>query len=132
MDAIIPRILIVEDDAANGMVAANFMEIFGYRSDIADTGAKALEMLRRKNDYHVVLMDVQMPDISGLEVTRKIREEERDLPYKSYIIGMTAHALPADLKACLDAGMDDYVTKPFTPEVLKKKIQAARPVPKVS
>lgn len=132
MDAMTPRILIVEDDPANGMVAENFMEIFGYQSDIAQTGDQALDMLRENNAYHAILMDVQMPDISGLDITRKIRELERNSPTKSHIIGMTAHARPDDKQACLDAGMDDYITKPFDPEQLKQKLRSARMVPKVS
>ncbi|MGM0422207.1 MAG: response regulator [Pseudomonadota bacterium] len=132
MDSDKYKILIVEDDPPNVLVAENFMEIFGYNSEVADTGAKALELLQN-NVYHAVLMDVQMPDMSGLEVTRKIRELEKhkDIP-RHYIIGMTAHARPDDREACLDAGMDDYITKPFNPEDLREKIKTAGPLSQVS
>jgi len=120
------KILIVEDDAANVLVAENFMEIFGYSSEVADTGVKALELLQN-NVYHAVLMDVQMPDMSGLDVTRKIREiENRKGVFHSHIIGMTAHARPDDRVACMEAGMDDYITKPFDPNDLKAKLKSVQ------
>ncbi|MBY0408480.1 MAG: PAS domain-containing protein, partial [Rickettsiales bacterium] len=119
-----PLVLLVEDYAPNVLVATSFLEQFGYRSHTAMNGREAIEKIRA-NPYALVLMDVQMHGMNGLEATSLIREYEKrhNLP-RLPIIGMTAHALSGDRERCLGAGMDDYIAKPFNPEELKEKIAA--------
>ncbi len=104
------RVLLAEDNEANQFVAQELLERAGITLDIADNGTVAVEKLRGGR-YDLVLMDVQMPELDGLAATRVIRADPaaQHLP----IIALTANALPADVQACLDAGMDDYVAKPI-------------------
>ncbi len=119
-----PLVLLVEDYPANILVATSFLENFGYRHDVATNGIAAIEKVKG-NDYYAVLMDVQMHGINGFETTRLIREYEKQYAKVPLtIIGMTAHALAGDRERCLDAGMDDYISKPFNPDELKRKLQA--------
>jgi PAS domain S-box-containing protein len=118
------RILLVEDYPANVLVATSLLEEFGYAYDVASHGAEALERLQQGGPYHLVLMDVQMPVLDGFEATRRLRalevaESRRPLP----VIGMTAHALVGDREKCFEAGMNDYIAKPFQPEELQAKLQ---------
>ncbi|MES2207592.1 MAG: response regulator [Pseudomonadota bacterium] len=119
-----PSILLVEDYAPNILVATLFLEQFGYTCDVAKNGREALEMIEHsRENYIVVLMDVQMHELNGFETTKIIREQEdakslARLP----IIGMTAHALAGDRERCIEAGMDDYISKPFDPMELKEKL----------
>ena len=116
------HVLLVEDYEPNILVATTFLEDFGYRVDIANNGHEAFELASARS-YIAILMDVQMHGMNGLDATRKIRrhEEETGRP-RARIIGMTAHALSGDRERCLGIGMDDYIAKPFHPEVLRKKI----------
>ncbi len=118
-----PRILVVEDYAANAMVAALYLEEFGYDYDIAESGHEALEKISQKN-YHAILMDVQMQGIDGLETTRMIRERELQsgTGNRIRIIGLTANAMISDRELCLAAGMDDYLTKPYKPLDFQMKL----------
>ncbi|MFO1241770.1 MAG: PAS domain S-box protein [Rickettsiales bacterium] len=118
-----PRILLVEDYAPNVLVASTLLEEFGYLCDVAGNGFEAIEKIRTYA-YPLVLMDVQMHDLNGLEATRIVREREQELGLaRTVIIGMTAHAMAGDRERCLTSGMDDYIAKPFNPDDLQHKIE---------
>jgi CheY-like chemotaxis protein len=120
-----PRILLVEDHKPNVMVATMVLESFGYECDVASNGFEAIEKATGGN-YDVVLMDVQMPGLNGFEATHRIRTHEKENnKHRMHIIGMTAHALLGDKERCLEAEMDDYISKPFDAENLRDKIEAA-------
>ncbi len=114
-----PRILLVEDNAVNQKVVVSILTKRGIDVDVASNGLEALSQLQRTT-FDVVLMDVQMPYMDGIEATRKIREDLQllDLP----IIAMTAHAMTGDRERCLSAGMNDYVSKPVNPNTLIQSI----------
>ena len=117
------RILLVEDYAANVLVATTFLEDFGYNVDVAVNAVQAIEKIKA-NDYAAVLMDVQMPGMNGFEATQQIRTyESKTGKSRSHIIGMTAHALMGDRERCIAAGMDNYISKPFNPDILQKMLQ---------
>jgi CheY-like chemotaxis protein/HPt (histidine-containing phosphotransfer) domain-containing protein len=105
------RILLVEDHPTNQKLALAILARLSYRADIAGNGLEAIEALERQ-PYDVVLMDVQMPELDGLEATRQIRQR-RKLHEGPYIIAMTANAMESDRAACLEAGMNDYLSKPI-------------------
>ena len=120
------HVLVVEDNAANILVATTFLEQFGHTCDVATTGSDALERIKNNTQYAAILMDVQMPGINGYEATRLIRElEQQTKRPRTPIIGMTANALAGDRERCLNIGMDDYIAKPFNPDELKEKLKKA-------
>ena len=113
------RILLAEDNLINQKVAVQFLGKMGYRADVAANGFEVLDALER-HPYDVVLMDVQMPQMDGLEATRRIcRHYQAKRPY---IIAMTANAMQGDREKCLEAGMDDYITKPIRRDELIKAL----------
>ncbi len=116
------RVLLVEDQPANVLVATSLLEAMGYDCDVAETGIEALERLSKRQDYAVVLMDVQMPGMDGLEATRRVRALGSAAGGDIAIVGMTAYALTGDRERCLDAGMDDYISKPFAAATLQAKL----------
>jgi len=120
------RILLAEDNNTNQILALRLLKRLGYRADIAANGFEALDALRRQ-PYDVVLMDVQMPDMDGLEATRNIVS---DWPSdrRPRIIAMTANAMKGDREMCIEAGMDDYISKPIQPELLISAIGQCRPL----
>ena len=122
------RILLAEDNAMNQKVALRLLERLGYRADVASNGLEALAALERQ-PYDVVLMDVQMPELDGLDASRRICER---WPPESrpHIIAMTANALPEDREACFAAGMNDYVAKPIRGDELAAALKRARPLTK--
>jgi two-component system, sensor histidine kinase and response regulator len=105
-----PLILLVEDTPINQQVACSMLLGLGYRVDLAENGTQALELLGSTR-YAAVLMDVQMPGLSGLETAAEIRRREIDQP-RTPIIAMTANAMSSDREQCVAAGMDDYISKP--------------------
>ena len=107
------RILIAEDNLMNEKVALWQLEKLGYRADSVPNGRLALQALEQKQ-YDVILMDCRMPEMDGYEVTRRLRAEGRDV----YVIAMTANAMRGDREGCLEAGMNDYVSKPVRIEEL--------------
>ncbi|MCP6760459.1 MAG: response regulator [Fischerella sp. CENA71] len=110
------RILLVEDISLNQRVALQMFERMGYRADIANNGLEALSALRQKS-YDLVFMDVQMPEMDGLEATRRICQEWPE-DSRPWIIAMTAHAMQGDREECLNAGMNDYISKPIRMKAL--------------
>ncbi len=104
------RILLVEDNEHNQILARTYLEKNGAKVEIAGNGLVGLEMLR-KNNYSAVLMDIQMPVMDGLKTTELVRNE---LQINIPIIGCSAHALTSEKDRCIDAGMNDYITKPYT------------------
>ncbi len=118
------RILLVEDNAANILVTTTYLQELGLDYDIAKNGKTALEKYCLQR-YGLILMDIQMPDMNGYEVTRWMREiETRNHQPHTPIIAMTAFASVDSKDSCLKAGMDDYIAKPFKPEELEHKIFA--------
>ncbi|NES04097.1 MAG: PAS domain S-box protein [Okeania sp. SIO2F4] len=115
------RILVAEDVVVNQKVALLVLERLGYRADVANNGLEALEALRRQN-YDIVFMDVQMPEMDGLEATRRICQIFPEAK-RPWIIAMTAHAMRGDREECLEAGMNDYISKPVRVEALIKALK---------
>jgi GAF domain-containing protein/DNA-binding response OmpR family regulator len=106
------RILLAEDNAVNQKLALRLLSQMGYGAQVANDGQEAISALEA-DDFDVVLMDVQMPELDGLEATRRIRKQWPGRPLR--IIAMTANAMAGDREACLAAGMDDYISKPIRP-----------------
>ena len=111
------RILVVDDERLNQQIVVAMLTRLGYRADTARSGLEALDALRNR-DYELVFMDWHMPELNGLDATRAIRTE-LDASHQPWIIALTASVLPEDREKCLDAGMNDYLTKPLNIENLK-------------
>ncbi len=122
-----PRILMAEDNPINQRVGKLILQRAGYSIDLAGNGREAMEA-HRAHSYDLILMDCQMPTMDGFEASRKIRELDRPQPV---IIAVTANALVGEREKCLQAGMDDYLSKPFQAEqlvsVVRKWLTAGRP-----
>jgi two-component system sensor histidine kinase/response regulator len=120
-------ILVAEDNAVNQLVARKLMENMGHRIDVVGDGIQALRELKKKK-YDLVLLDIQMPEMDGLEATAEIRkiEENNSAGSRMPIVAMTAHALKEDRERCLRAGMDDYVSKPLDPALLMDVIERVK------
>jgi len=120
------RILIAEDNMVNQKLAVRLLARMGYRPDVAGNGLEAIQALDRQ-PYDVILMDVQMPEMDGLEATRRICQRWPRVA-RPVIIAMTADAMQGDREKCLNAGMDDYVTKPVQIPALVEALKRARPL----
>ncbi|HZS10589.1 MAG TPA: two-component regulator propeller domain-containing protein [Blastocatellia bacterium] len=115
------RVLLAEDNLINQKVALRILEKLGYRADVAANGLEVLEALHRQS-YDVVLMDVQMPEADGLEATRRIHRQWPQ-SQRPWIIAMTANAMQGDREECLEAGMDDYLSKPVQATDLRAALE---------
>jgi len=115
------RILLAEDNPVNQKLAKIMLTKAGYQVEVATNGKEALEKFTASpDDFDMIFMDVQMPEMDGLEATRAIRERGFDtIP----IAAMTAHAIEGDREMCLEAGMDDYISKPIKREVVFQVLQ---------
>ena len=114
--------LLAEDNAINQKVTLNILKRLGYQADVANNGQEVIEALTKKL-YDLVLMDIQMPDMDGLEASRIIRDPSSSVHCHTIpIIAVTAHAMENDKKRCLEAGMDDYLPKPIDQKKLTEKI----------
>lgn len=121
LSEVIPlKILIVEDHAINQKLVMMLLKKLGYKADAVDNGVKAVNAVNNKR-YDLVLMDVQMPEMDGLEATRRIVAAHPP-DYRPKIVAMTANAMPGDREMCLDAGMDDYASKPLKPGIIREII----------
>ena len=118
------RILLVEDNAVNQKLAILFLKKMGYRVGLAKNGLEACEALKLQ-EFDLVLMDLQMPVMGGLEATKRIRESELITGRRVPIVAMTAHAAAQDERNCMEVGMDAYLTKPVRREQLAKAIERA-------
>ena len=122
------RILVAEDNVVNQDVALGILHKLGLRAEAVADGAEAVEVLRNQ-PYDLVLMDVQMPKMDGLEATRIIRDPQSPvLNHQVPIIAMTAHAITGDRNRCLESGMNDYVSKPVSPQALAEALNTWLPL----
>jgi CheY-like chemotaxis protein len=122
------RVLIAEDNAVNQKVAIQQLRKLGYTADVAGNGLEVLDTLERI-PYDVVLMDCQMPDMDGYDAARRIREREQTSGKpRLRIVAMTANAMEGDREKCLEAGMDDFISKPVRIEELEMALERSTPV----
>jgi signal transduction histidine kinase/CheY-like chemotaxis protein len=113
------RALLAEDNPVNQLVAVKMLQALGCTVDVAADGVEAIAMSSRF-PYDIIFMDVQMPNLDGLKATRRIRSHESGTHIR--IVAMTANAMAGDRELCLEAGMDDYIAKPVTPDALRKAL----------
>ena len=121
------RILLAEDNPVNQLLATRLLEKEGHVVTVAENGRQALERIAQQL-FDLVLMDVEMLEMDGLEVTQAIRQAQKETATHMPIIAMTAHAMQGDRERFLEAGMDDHVTKPIRPRELFQTIERHRPV----
>ncbi|MDQ8179995.1 response regulator [Pelagicoccus sp. SDUM812005] len=119
------RVLIVEDNPVNQTVAANLLKKCGYQTDLAENGYTALDLCQQ-TPYDIVFMDIQMPGLNGIETFAKLQSLLPPEFPRPWVIALTAGAMEGDKENCLEAGMDDYLSKPIRPEQLTFALQKAR------
>jgi CheY-like chemotaxis protein len=115
------RILVAEDNSVNQKVVVKQLMSLGYQAEVVNNGQEAVDRLK-EHEYDVVLMDCQMPIMDGYRATQEIRSFEGERK-RTTIIAITANAMPEDRQRCMDAGMDDYMSKPASREDLRKKVE---------
>ena len=115
------HILLVEDNAVNQKLARRLLENAGNRVTCANNGQEALALFDA-GPFDLVLMDIQMPVMSGFEATASFREQERKSGSHTPVLALTAHAMKGDRERCLEAGMDDYIAKPIQAAQLLERI----------
>ncbi len=116
-------ILLVEDYPPGILIGTLMIEHLGYAVEIAECGLEAIEKVRAATaPFMAILMDIQMHGMDGFEATKNIRTLEQEKGYRNTIIAVTAHALAGDRERCLEAGMNDYISKPIHPDILAKKL----------
>jgi CheY-like chemotaxis protein len=116
------HVLVVEDHAVNRMLAMRLLAKFGCDVDIAENGLVACERSARQH-YDLIFMDCQMPQMDGFEATRIIRSRELATGERTPIVALTANAMAEDRERCLDAGMDDYIPKPYSAADFQRVLQ---------
>ncbi|RCW32004.1 response regulator [Marinilabilia salmonicolor] len=119
MDGI--SLLLVEDNVLNQKLIFLTLSKYGFKIDVANNGKEALDKLKVKS-YDIILMDLMMPVMDGLEATRNIRKRDQETGNRNIIIGLTANTYDADRDKCLKEGMDEYMSKPFDIDVFKEII----------
>jgi len=119
------HLLLAEDNIVNQKVALNMLKRLGYRADVAGNGLEVLEATARQH-YDIILMDVQMPEMSGLEATLKLRERWPEGPDRPWVIALTANAMAEHRSECMEVGMDDYLSKPIKIGELKDALERAK------
>lgn len=112
------RILLVEDNKLSQKMMYYTFKKYGIEADFADDGIQADKMARAEN-YDVILMDIIMPNMDGYQATRYIREAEKTSKHRALIIGLSGNVYDSEREKCLNAGMDDFLTKPFNIESLR-------------
>jgi len=115
------NVLLVEDNEMNQMLAQKILDKWGYEVDVAENGKVAIEKMK-VNEYDIVLMDIQMPEMDGYEATKYIRTNMPPSKSRTPIIAMTAHAIMGEAEKCIALGMDDYISKPFNQKTLYEKM----------
>jgi len=124
------RVLLAEDNIVNQKVALRMLERLGYRADLAANGLEALKAVERQA-YGIIFMDIQMPEMDGLEATRRLRAAQPEGVNRPWVVALTANAMPEDRESCLAAGMDDYLNKPIELgelDAVLKRVLSRRPV----
>jgi two-component system sensor histidine kinase/response regulator len=117
------RVLLVEDTKVNQMVARAMLEKGGHQVTLAANGVEALAQLEQPGLFDIILMDCQMPEMDGFEATRQLRQREQERGWQPYrVVAMTANAMQSDKEACLEAGMDGYLSKPVRMDQLLKAV----------
>lgn len=124
-----PSVLLVEDNFVNQKVALRMLKSLNVEADVAKNGLEAVEKTE-KNSYKLVFMDIQMPEMDGYAATRSIRARDGD-DSELKIVGLTAFAMKGDRERCLEAGMDDYIAKPFQKEDIRRVLEAYHALPSV-
>ena len=117
------KILLAEDSPTNQKLTVGLLSQWGHKVTVAQNGFEAIALFQQQ-EFDLLLMDVQMPEMDGLQATAAIREKETPSDHRIPIIALTAHAMPEDRKRCLDAGMDGYVTKPISQQALQDAIES--------
>jgi CheY-like chemotaxis protein len=123
------RVLVAEDNPVNQELALHLLERRGHSVIVAENGRQAIEAVE-KHKFDLVLMDVQMPEMDGLEATQAIREKEKSTGTHLRIIAMTAHSMEGDRERCLAAGMDGYLPKPIDPRIFLQTVESTKAPPK--